>query len=274
MIDAHLPPRGYERCGSLPGGVIVKTEPGGQNHLYVIYLGDKEALCSAGCLTPAMIESREKYRKGSSHCLRDEHGEKFHLHRYATKTMPDRMKLCRSAPRSAALRLPGVQELFPDGIKEPTAANIEAAKARESIINIRARCLEYSLSTRYPGVFVHVSFNDHAAAGRGTYRGWHLSFESTDPDLLVRYGLAPSNCDFRWGDGLSDLVGVNWHTHDIIDNSKRYAVGYHIEEDASERDTRASPFTKKTQSQVMRALRPFISGTWKPVNSPKGARDD
>jgi hypothetical protein len=89
-----------------------------------------------------------------------------------------------------------------------------------------------------------------------------VSFESTDPALLILYQLARPQCRFGSSRGRSELTGVHWHTHGVIDRSRRYAVGYHIalEYDEELRFRRPSAFTKTRQAQVMRVLRPFIRG--------------
>jgi hypothetical protein len=119
------------------------------------------------------------------------------------------------------------------------------------------------LMRRYPGVIVEVGFNDHVADGHGTYKGWHISFESKDPNVLIRHKLAPLQCDFGSSAAPTELAGVCWHTHGIIDHSERYGVGYHIEEEPHA-DVRDRALTKTKQTQVMRMLKPFIRGTWKP----------
>jgi hypothetical protein len=51
---------------------------------------------------------------------RDEHGKRFTLHRSPTKGVPDRMKLQRRVDDPTfVMQLPGVRELFPEGIPEP-----------------------------------------------------------------------------------------------------------------------------------------------------------
>jgi hypothetical protein len=119
------------------------------------------------------------------------------------------------------------------------------------------------LRRQYPGIHVEVHFNDHVAKGMGTYQGWSITFESKDPNLLIRYKLAPLQCDFGKSSGNSELVNVRWWTHGIIDQSECYGVGYAIEEEphAYRRDR---ALTKTRQTQVVRMLKPFIRGTWKP----------
>jgi hypothetical protein len=52
---------------------------------------------------------------------------------------------------------------------------------------VRGERLRSALLRRYPGLVIEVHFNDHVADGHGTYRGWCLSFESIDPNLLIKY---------------------------------------------------------------------------------------
>lgn len=131
------------------------------------------------------------------------------------------------------------------------------------------------LMRRYPGVIVDVQFNDHVEDGHGTYKGWFVSFESKDYNLLRGIGgdLAPRplQCQFgaSGGGGNTEFAGVNWGTHGIIDQSERYGVSYHIEEEPRANGTgpcrqRNRALTKKMQTQVMRLLKPFIRGNWKP----------
>src|ERR1700675_2306709 len=56
--------------------------------------------------------------------------------------------------------------------------------------------LRTALLRRYPGIYISVHFNDHVADGHGTYKGWCMSFESTDPGLLKKYGIAAESVDF------------------------------------------------------------------------------
>ena len=107
-----------ERHGSLPGCVRLKVEPWAEM-LSVIYFGTQGALLSAGCLTRSMLTIRKKYSRGDARGLHDEFGERFNLHSGATKAMPGRMKLMRRVSLQRAMELPGVRELFPDGIPKP-----------------------------------------------------------------------------------------------------------------------------------------------------------
>jgi hypothetical protein len=127
--------------------------------------------------------------------------------------------------------------------------------------------LQDRLMRRYPGVTVGVGFNDHVARGCGTYRGWSLSFESNDPNVLIRHRLAPLQCHFGSSRGNSELAGVSWHTHGIIDQSERYGISYHIEEEPHDSAGRNRALTKTMQTRVMRMLKPFIRGTWKPQSA-------
>lgn len=120
--------------------------------------------------------------------------------------------------------------------------------------------LASQLEERYPGVFVDVIFNDHS----GHYKGWHLSFQAEDPQLLIGYGLANGVAAFESGaGGISEWAGCRWHGRGIIDASKRSAIGYHIamEGRTDRRPDRA--LSKKMQAQVSRLLKPFVKGTWK-----------
>ncbi|GEM_PF-5667774 len=112
------------RRGTLPGGIGIQLEtwtlgrPG--DTVILTYLGTEDALIAAGCLTTSMIDNRAaKHRGGRSQF--DEHGKWFRLHRAPTKASPRRMKLRRCAVPKIAMGMPGVRELFPEGIPEPAS---------------------------------------------------------------------------------------------------------------------------------------------------------
>lgn len=110
--------------GSLPGGVTLSAKLIGarRTHLDVVYLGTWEALVEVGAITSAMVALRAKYRKGDGRVLHDEHGHRFLLHRLPTKAVPARVRLTRWCSTDFAMQLPGVRELFPEGIPEPDDA--------------------------------------------------------------------------------------------------------------------------------------------------------
>jgi hypothetical protein len=121
------------RCGSLPSGVSVTvTETTWQydnkRFVSVAYRGTIDALQVAGCLTPGMISNRPP-RQRQGRTQRDEHGMRFTLKRAPTKALPERVRLDRWGEPAFAMQLPGVRELFPEGIPEPAQA--EAAPARQ-----------------------------------------------------------------------------------------------------------------------------------------------
>jgi hypothetical protein len=145
--------------------------------------------------------------------------------------------------------------------------------ANAASVQAKADRLRSALLRRYPGVLVTVGFNDHVADGHGTYKGWYMSFMSADPGLLIKYNLAPPDCPFDSSssadDGhraYSELAGVSWYTNGIIDcpePTQRYGIAYHIEEEPRA-NARDRALTKTRQAQVLRMLKPFIRGTWKP----------
>jgi hypothetical protein len=126
-------------------------------------------------------------------------------------------------------------------------------------VEATARRLRRALTRRYPGLRVHVDFNDH---GDGDYKGWVVTFGSTDPSEMLGK-VAPLQCHFGSSGGETEFTGVSWRTHGIIDGSQCYGVMYHVEVDPRT-DERGGWRTKKMQAQVMRMLRPFIRGTWTP----------
>ena len=80
--------------------------------------------------------------------------------------------------------------------------------------------------------------------------------------MLIGYRISPLQCHFGTSGGAGEFAGISWSTHGIIDQSERYGIGFSIQVDGDERQPRA--LTKKMQTQVMRMLKPFIRGTWKP----------
>jgi hypothetical protein len=105
------------RRGTLSGGVSTEIYLG--RSVRIIYFGTLEALLSSGCLTSSMLELRKKFRPGDSRGLHDEVAGRFNMHRLPTKAMPQRMKLIRWMSLEAAVQLPGVRELFPEGVAPP-----------------------------------------------------------------------------------------------------------------------------------------------------------
>ena len=121
----------------------------------------------------------------------------------------------------------------------------------------RASRLRRALLRRYPGVAVEVTFVDHTNDGQGgTYQGWHLKFESPNPQLLVDYGLAGTASGFG-SHGDAEFDGVRWHSHGVIDASRAYGIGVHIQEESS-LDRRDRALSKKMQAQVAKILKPFM----------------
>jgi hypothetical protein len=105
---------------SLPEGVRVRfwMYTDFPNSLHVQYLGTTEALLAAACLTRSMVAIRAARRSKVSP-LRDEHNEKFHLSRSPSRGAPDRMLLTRFVSAKTAMQLPGVREMFPEGLPAP-----------------------------------------------------------------------------------------------------------------------------------------------------------
>ena len=262
-----------KRQGIIPGThisleVAVSADDAGK--LYVCsteYTGPLSELLAANCISPTMMQSRESRRKGSTKPNLDDHGGSFTLHRLASTAHPDRMVLKRHISNPAiVIDLPGVRDLFPEGFHAlvPSLTSIppRSCTKSDSNVTLRAEILTRRLMKRYRGVKVDVRFNDHPAGGHGTYRGWCVSFESPDPNVLVRHRLAPildANQSLR----SSEFVGVHQHAHGPYDATKCWGVAFHIEEDPH--TSRADPaMTKKMQVQVNRLLKPFVRGTWKP----------
>lgn len=117
----------------------------------------------------------------------------------------------------------------------------------------------------YPGVKVEVLYNDHAAdSGSGSYKGWRLNFKSGDLEVLAKNSLGPGGELLFARHGATEFPGVTWDLHDWQEDGRTlYTLGFHIEEQSSGQ-LRGVGLTKRTQTQVMRLLNPFIRGTWKP----------
>jgi hypothetical protein len=258
---------------ALPDGVSIRVQAlsgwGGKQVTFTCR-GTTAALVASGYLTHSMISTRRDRKRGSGHKQLDENGGRFWMHPSPSKASPERMMLVRRMSTELAMQMPGVCKVFPEGIPAELPRSVQLSERHTSAGSIekRAKRLQRALTRRYPGLFIDVHFIDQVTEGHGTYRGWHISFESTDPSSLVKHRLTPENVDFQaagpWcAFGVSEFAGMHWHTHDVIDQSNRYAIGFHIEEEPHN-DRRDSAMTKTIQSKVMRMLKPFIRGTWKP----------
>jgi hypothetical protein len=125
------------RRGSLPSGVSVAvTETtwryDNKRFVSVAYRGTIDALRVAGCLTPGMISNRPP-RQRQGRTQRDEHGIRFTLKRAPTKALPERVRLDRWGEPAFAMQLPGVRELFPEGIADPAQAAPARSRQRPNL---------------------------------------------------------------------------------------------------------------------------------------------
>jgi hypothetical protein len=163
------------RSGSLPGGVKVKAWFWKADGMCgpVDYLGTVDALVAVGALTSSMMGRREKYRKGDGRGLQDEHGHRFNLHRSATRGEPERMTLHRYVDWELAMQLPGVRELFPEGIPEPE---------RESAPEKKSSKVE--LSRAY---FCTTMLNTVVRCARGDHPSWPESMSAEALCLIERH---------------------------------------------------------------------------------------
>jgi hypothetical protein len=119
------------RQGSLPPGVSVKVVETRWSwtdscSVYLTYRGTIAALLAAGCLTPQMMANRQRQHSRREQC--DEHGNRFNLHRSPTKALPERMKLERHGEPTFVMQLPGVRELFPEGIAKFVQAEAQSSE--------------------------------------------------------------------------------------------------------------------------------------------------
>jgi hypothetical protein len=123
---------GDVRRTTLSVGVTLQAETwlvyGGGGGVTATYRGSIADLLMAGALTPAMLSNVTGHRSGRRQC--DEHGKPFRLHRSATKALPERMRLIREGEPAYAMQLPGVRDLFPEGIAEPAQAEPVPARQR------------------------------------------------------------------------------------------------------------------------------------------------
>jgi hypothetical protein len=106
-----------ERGGWAGVGVEIDARVG-YGYVLLTYRGTVDALLTAGCLTPSMMANRAARPRGGRP-QRDEHGQRFSLHRSPTKCEPGRMKLQRRGDPGIAMQLPGMTELFPEGLAAP-----------------------------------------------------------------------------------------------------------------------------------------------------------
>ncbi len=127
------------------------------------------------------------------------------------------------------------------------------------------------LEHRYPDVHCIVERHEYEPNKRGGSKGhalWELRFFADDRATLIEHGLA-SAAQFE-----ARAATCHWlHKHDPLGNSvsvyehggygrpKAYEVNMLVT-DYNNNDEK--PFTKKLQTQVARALRPFFRGTWRP----------
>jgi hypothetical protein len=115
-MSRAAPAKEVKRRGSLTQDVTVQADmlySRGRTLMTLTYRGTRGALIASGCLTSSMIENKRREHRT------DERGIWFYVHRSPTKAAPERMKLC-CHPESVAtaMQLPGVRELFPEGIPE------------------------------------------------------------------------------------------------------------------------------------------------------------
>lgn len=102
---------------------------GSERDLSLTYWGTIDALLAAGCLTRDMLPNRPP-RQRQGRTQRDEHGIRFILKRAPTKALPERMRLTREGGPAFAMQLPGVREMFPEGIPEPAQAEPTPTRQR------------------------------------------------------------------------------------------------------------------------------------------------
>lgn len=115
--------------------------------------------------------------------------------------------------------------------------------------NSKAAEIKASLSRRYTGLQVRVEIVDD---GRPW---WRISLYSTNPALLVEYGLAPDLSALENSAVVSDgYAGVSQWCHGVLDDTGRSAVVWRVNEGYVD----DFKFTKTRAQQVLRMLRPFM----------------
>jgi hypothetical protein len=113
-----------------------------------------------------MMALRETFRQGDPRGLHDEHGGRFNLHRLPIKAMPGRMKLQRYVAVQHAMALPGIRDLFPEGIQEPARAEPRSSDCSESQSAPATASVWKSEQTRDVGVWFG-AFNSDMKQWRG-----------------------------------------------------------------------------------------------------------
>ena len=135
------------------------------------------------------------------------------------------------------------------------------------------------LERRYPGVQCTVEWHEFEPEPRCDLKGhalYELRYFAGDRVTLIEHGLA-TLAQFE----AAHAAPAGWlSTHDSCGNHVTfYEHGGHgrpkvwevhmLVMDYTHNDER--PFTKKLQTQIARALRPFVRGTWRPVQAEGSA---
>jgi hypothetical protein len=125
--DPYPGARGPTRAAASVHGhaVSIRVEPFNWG-IRIEYLGAPRVLLAAGCLTEGMAIRRSQGRKNI-----DARGHNYAMHRSPTKALPDRLRIKLYIDREnedAAMELPGVHELFPDGLPTIEEAPKEQAE--------------------------------------------------------------------------------------------------------------------------------------------------
>jgi hypothetical protein len=110
-LEAHI---------ALPDGVSVRVQAltGWRGQVIFTCRGTMDALVASGYLTHSMISARRDRKRGSGNPQLDENGGRFWMQPSPSKISPERTMLVRRMSAELAMRLPGVRDLFPEGIPE------------------------------------------------------------------------------------------------------------------------------------------------------------
>jgi hypothetical protein len=161
--------------GKTSNGVKVEVEAchGGAS---LICRGTLKALMESGYLTRSMIERRAA-KNGRNAPNNDEDGGRFLLSRSPTKREPARMKLTRGLDANTAIGLPGMREMFPEGIPKPTQVEPSAGTGPATAQEFKGRLL-YSLD-----LLLSVQACTSTQEWRGLSRSTGPRFRLADADI-------------------------------------------------------------------------------------------
>ena len=143
------------------------------------YIGSKAALLASGALTKSMLQRRAAWSKG--HRLLDEHGTSFGIQRVAGFTVEEKLRVVIDDIRP---ELPGIRELFPDGLPAPASVYLGCRDFSRAVLP----ALQKALERRYPGVKVETC--ETRIYPHDGSEGFTITFMADSAEPLLGYGLA------------------------------------------------------------------------------------